>query len=479
MTLLTLYTVNRSYAFSAQAQEIHRQLMQLNDVSVLIEGMRQSVQNHAFSFRGTPSNYVAHYHRQHDEIRRSLADLDRVFDAGERHAVGDIESMVDTFHELATALFAAKSEGEAFIYLEGSVLVLNRHSEYVRDEVTRLLLEKLHQAEERYQLFSTRIRQNQRIVYLGIALVVILCTGFAFYFSQEISRPVHILARKMINVAEGRYEQEPISIRTNDEISGLIDSFNDMSVRLRQSIESMREKAAVEMELKRQQVEFFRMESLLKQSELERLQSEINPHFLFNTMTTISGLADVEGAAKTRRMIDSMSEILRASLRRSGKRIALRDEVRLVKEYLYIQSIRFGDKISYDVVVDDHLLDNLVPSMILQPFVENSIVHGLEPKIGPGRIAVNISRETELISILISDDGVGMDTETLARVTSLEGWNEDSKESIGIRNVLRRLEIEFGKRLLSITSAPNAGTHVRIAVPLLNAVNDTDSVKNL
>jgi two-component system LytT family sensor kinase len=199
-------------------------------------------------------------------------------------------------------------------------------------------------------------------------------------------------------------------------------------------------------------------EKLLMAARVEALASQINPHFLFNTLTSISSL--IRSQPDTARMlIVKLSGLLRRLLRSQEHFVTLREELEAIDEYLDIEAVRFGAKLHIEKAVDPDSLDVVVPSMLLQPLVENSIKHGLAPKLGPGQITIRSVRQEGHAIIDIIDNGVGVNPAHAERPR--EG-------GIGLRNVNERLRVIYGANYqLQLDSVPGEGTCARIVIPEL------------
>jgi two-component system LytT family sensor kinase len=199
-------------------------------------------------------------------------------------------------------------------------------------------------------------------------------------------------------------------------------------------------------------------EKLLMAARVEALASQINPHFLFNTLTSISSL--IRSQPETARMlIVKLSGLLRRLQRSQEHFVTLREELEAIDEYLDIESVRFGPKLQIEKDIDPHSLDIVVPSMLLQPLVENSIKHGLAPKIGEGRITIRSVRDRGHAIIDIIDNGVGVGPSHVDRVRT---------GGIGLRNVNERLRVIYGANYeLQLDSVPGQGTCARIVIPEL------------
>ncbi len=199
-------------------------------------------------------------------------------------------------------------------------------------------------------------------------------------------------------------------------------------------------------------------EKLLLAAKIESLKSQINPHFLFNTLTSISSLIRAEPDT-ARTLIIRLSALLRRLLRSHQHFVTLREELEAIDEYLDIEVIRFGPKLKVDKDIDPDTLDLIVPSMILQPLVENSIKHGFSRKVGPGSITIRSHRENGRAVIEVEDDGMGFFVESL---------DQPMSSGIGLANVRERLRVIYGATYqLKLSSEPGRGTLARIEVPEL------------
>ncbi len=202
-------------------------------------------------------------------------------------------------------------------------------------------------------------------------------------------------------------------------------------------------------------------EKLLLAAKIESLKSQINPHFLFNTLTSISSLIRAEPDT-ARTLIIRLSALLRRLLRSHEHFVTLREELEAIDEYLDIEVIRFGPKLKVNKDIHPDTMDLIVPSMILQPLVENSIKHGFSRKVGPGSITIRSHRENGRAIIEVEDDGMGFFAESL---------DQPMSSGIGLANVRERLRVIYGATYqLKLKSEPGKGTLARIEVPELATV---------
>jgi two-component system LytT family sensor kinase len=211
-------------------------------------------------------------------------------------------------------------------------------------------------------------------------------------------------------------------------------------------------------------------EKLLMRARIDALTNQINPHFLFNTLASISSLVRTKPEA-ARTLILKLSSMMRRRLRHDEPFVSLREELASVDEYLDIEAVRFGAQLRIEKALSPDTLDGLVPSLILQPLVENSIKHGIAPKVGGGRITLRSRREHGRTIIEVEDNGLGMTDERLDQV-----FHGADGSGIGLRNVGERLRVIYGDLAgLRLTSEPGRGTVARLELPDLGASGETRS----
>lgn len=461
MFLLNMYSMYGFKLFYSNFHTMLKKLVEVHYIAVRIDAIYQDVDNYAHS---GSEEYISDYRQKMSELQNRIEHL-KYDSAGDAYyKFKDIQNMLKTFDEKSINIIWNYNVQMQQIYINQLVAELSRLKGYIQDETKDLLLTELLSVQSYYSGFRASIGRQENIMYVLTAFITLLCIGFAVRFTREISMPIHQLVLRLQRVAQGDLEITPASLKTNDEINVLIESFNFMIIEIKSLIEKIKEKANVERKLKEQEIKNLEISNLLKQSELNFLQSQINPHFLFNTMNSIAALADIEEAVQTKKMLESMSFILRYNLKKLNENVTLGEEVEIIRNYLYIQSIRFGNRIEYILDIDESILNYKVPSMILQPFVENAIIHGLEPKEGKGILELGIYDKGENIVVVIKDDGLGITQEKLESILEYRdsGVKENSRSGIGINNVIRRLEIKYGGNVVEIDSRIGVGTEVRM-----------------
>ncbi len=351
------------------------------------------------------------------------------------------------------------------------VAELKQNEQFINDEASDLIYEELNLDQSIYdRILSLTLELNR----YGVALFVIsvlLSLFVAFWLTESINRPLNKLAVAAQAVASGKLDYPVPEKETNDEIGSLYESFNHMVQNLR--------------ELFVKNVENLEKDKLVKELELKALQSQIHPHFMFNTLNVISKLAYIEGAERASELAVSVSNLFRYNLRRLDQPVMLRDELQNATEYFAIQKARFQDRVKLISVFDDDALDQLIPCLTLQPLLENAFVHGIESMESGAELQLIVERFPSFVQITISDNGAGMTEQVLQSMLTLnestvKGFSGSNRTrnstGLGTQNVFRRLVLFYGKdadegtlnRLIKIQSAENMGTSIILTLPYRN-----------
>ncbi len=287
-----------------------------------------------------------------------------------------------------------------------------------------------------------------RRVYLFAGLgVSLLCLGLASLVAGSVTRPLYRVIRSVSRVGEGEFAT-PLALGRKDEIGMLADSIDDMTARIVSLVGKVREK-----------------ERNLRIAEIRALQAQIRPHFIFNCLDLIKWNARMGRQDEVAATVLSLGRLLRAGMRDSGSVVKLFEEWEFISDYLSIQKLRFEERLRIDLSLDPEAAECIIPRFLLQPFVENSLVHGLERKLGGGTIRVDARMSGERVRIEIADDGAGMDPGTLRACTTWPAQEGDCR-GVGIRNVLSRLHLHYGGNFVfDMRSSPGTGTTVSMDIP--------------
>ncbi|MBV7273251.1 sensor histidine kinase [Clostridiaceae bacterium UIB06] len=282
------------------------------------------------------------------------------------------------------------------------------------------------------------------IILLGILFV----TAISKSLSAKISRPIKELEKCMKLVEEGRFDVK-INVEGEYEVVRLSKAFNMMVSR----ITNLMEQIVREQEGKRK-------------SELDALQAQINPHFLYNTLDSVVWMIENEKNQEAVTMITALARLFRISISRGKNIITVREELEHAKNYLIIQKIRYRNKFEFKIEVQDDVFNYSTIKLILQPIIENSIYHGIECSVDQGEILIYAGIEENKLLLMVKDNGLGMREDVVKNI--LVDENRKSKGSgVGIKNVDQRIKLCYGQEYgLKIDSELEVGTEVKIYLPL-------------
>ncbi|WP_424768938.1 sensor histidine kinase [Paenibacillus sp. sgz302251] len=347
------------------------------------------------------------------------------------------EAMTQEDYRAANRHYAEAEKTAAFIQEEGQQIVDRGLSYY-------------------QPIYAQMQSENERMNSLAIALFIVttlLSVLIAVWISRSVTGPVSLLVARAKQISKGNLRHDPPSSHSSDELGVLSGAFEQMSSDLALFIE--KDKQSLEKD------------RLVKALELQALQSQINPHFLFNTLNSLSKLALLEGAEQTSDLIVSMSNLLRYNLRNLDQPVTLREEIQHVKEYFIIQQARFRDRIKLELFIDPAALVKPIPALTLQPLVENAFIHGIEQMEIGAVIKLTIAQEQAGIRISVSDNGRGMSEATRQALLQLQsGTDYKQSTGLGTKNVFKRLYLFYGMDdLISIESELGKGTTVTILIP--------------
>ncbi len=312
---------------------------------------------------------------------------------------------------------------------------------------------------------NDRLTRFQTIVFF---LCMFSCIGMAAPL-LTLLRSVRQMAAASQAIRRGELDTPDVDESRNDEIGSMARAFNEMKHAMGQQVQVLAEKNVMERALYKKQKEALELETLMEQEKLQKLRSQINPHFLFNTLNVILYTSQQEGAEKTHALIGSLGQLFRYSLASNTSLVPLSREVRIVNEFYTLNKVRFGDRINmkWEVSPEIDLTETLVPSFLIQPMVENAFRHGLAPKESGGTAVISIQAVDNALLVTISDDGVGMTADALAALQKSLETPQDTGDHIGLYNVAARLRLRGEGFGLTIASTPGAGTRVALRMPLI------------
>ncbi|MGF7036341.1 two-component system sensor histidine kinase YesM [Paenibacillus mucilaginosus] len=286
---------------------------------------------------------------------------------------------------------------------------------------------------------------------LSIAMVLI------YFSSKLLSSRLFRLKEQLVQVSTGNLNVAS-TIDGNDEIGMLSRQFNYMVESIRELMEEVSESNRQKSQLELQQ----------RDIKLKMMASQINPHFLFNALESIRMKAHMQGQAELAAIVRSLGKLLRKNLEIGGGRIPLTEELEIVRCYLEIQTFRFEDRLTFKLELDPLARDVPLPPLMIQPLVENAIIHGLESREEGGVVEVRTKLEDDHLRVEVIDNGLGIPPERMAFIErSLADSDGEGEHRIGLRNVHQRLSLTYGEGYgLQITSGPDAGSRIHFMIPI-------------
>lgn len=291
------------------------------------------------------------------------------------------------------------------------------------------------------------------VAYMPIMLLLGMLVGLMpllLIISNIVTKPLSKVSEAIRKFSTGDFEQR-VEVTTNDEVGEVAKCFNRMVGDIKKLID-----------------ENYVITLKEKESELTALQSQINPHFLYNTLDSLYWQATEVGNDEIAESILALSQLFKLVLSRGSKEVTVGHEIELISRYLQIQKMRFTKRLNYSVEVDESIIKAKIPKLIIQPFVENAIVHGFENVSVPCNLKVTGKREGSNIRFEIKDTGIGMRQDQIDAIWEKESA-QYSKQRIGryaIKNIRERLELKYdGKFTLDIQSAVGKGTTVILIIP--------------
>lgn len=291
-----------------------------------------------------------------------------------------------------------------------------------------------------------------KLLYLLTAFA--LCAAallIANVLARSITGPIQRLRDSMARIQEGKFDRAHLEVETRNEIGVLTEAFNAMTDRIRELMEQI-----------------IHEQKEKRKSEMKALQSQINPHFLYNTLDSIIWMAESGKTDEVVLMTASLARLLRQTIGTEEEETTIAREFEYVKSYLTIQKMRYKDKLDFFMELDPSAGQEMIVKLILQPIVENAIYHGLKYKETMGMLSVVGYGTLDNIIIEIRDNGVGMDRETLEHIFEKHKVNYQSN-GVGVYNVQKRLQLYYGQGYgLSYASTPGEGTVVTVKIPRMH-----------
>lgn len=293
-----------------------------------------------------------------------------------------------------------------------------------------------------------------KFVYLVLFIALIIMFFISWIISQKITLPIREVVSSMKEFEDGNWPQ-PLETNSEDEVKELILGYNSMLTGFSKLTDDM-----IERHKENQMIEI----DLIK-TQTSLLEAQINPHFIHNTLNSMNYLALKEKNHELSAIIESFNKLLRTSMAIDVSFVTITQEIENIKNYALIQQVRFEDAFTIDYSIDPNASIGRIPKLILQPIVENAIIHGIIPSSEIGHIHIRIEKIVEELSICVTDNGIGIEAEVLDELINSTSAPFTSKH-IGVQNVIDRIKLYYGESIsFKIESTVNEGTTISFKIP--------------
>lgn len=348
---------------------------------------------------------------------------------------------------------------------------------FMNDRMDQILMWDYNVNLENHLFLAEKIQNIQIGLILMTCVLIALSISFVYSFSTQVTRPITALSDRAHAISKGQYTFEKILINRFDEAVLLEEAFDNMSENIKQYIEELKDKVETENQLRRSETEKLKVENLLNEAELIALQSQINPHFLFNTLNAGLQLAIIEDANRTAVFLENLADLFRYNIQKLSNRVTLQNEFSNAQNYSELMRVRFGTSIAFTFDLDPKIEGLKMPPLILQPVIENAIIHGFSKRLNEAHIHIEARYKQGEATILVRDNGEGIHQETLAHLNrGLFNSNLKAKghtTGLGLGNVYERLKHVFGDTFnMQFESEKNHFTCVKINIQVKEPLNE-------
>lgn len=375
------------------------------------------------------------------------------------------------------ALLAMRAAGAGSPEMYAAYEAVAKAGGYLSQTAIELQAAELNAGQQTLDALQSRIEIQEIGFSLLLVGAILTVLWILWVILRTIVAPVLSLSEASAAISEGNFDTPDITVATRDEMYTHTQAFNHMKHSMKRLFQTMQEKNEMEQRLHQKELEASENERLLEQARMQQLRSQVNPHFLFNTLNIISRTAQLEEAAATRGLILALARLFRYSLKTDGAEVTLQREIKLVDDYMKIQHTRFENRVRLYWRVSPELRPEtvLVPAFVLQPLVENAVIHGLSPKREGGVIRIRAHLRENVLHLIVSDNGMGMQREVRNRLMAEQSARGDVS-GIGVGNVRSRLQMVYPQARFRIYSAPGRGTCVHMALPSPHRVTEEDEL---
>ncbi len=462
--IMNIFMYMNTNSIIVQVDEVYVSNVNLNELSEALQGVQESVRAYLDT---KSSDALDSYYRADQEYQELLGDLNERItnnqvEITEKNIKAQSETYLERVYETVQAKRGRNVEKYKACYDEATEIYGD-----IQNCIYSLNNEQFKNNSNSYMILVSSLRYMEIVSTFILGLIGCINLIMIFMLTRNMTSPLIKLSRAANEVAAGNFEVEIEDAQTGDEIGIVSRAFQKMVTSIQAYIQEIKNSMERESQMKERELI---MQSRMREAQLMTLQAQINPHFLFNTLNAGAQLAMMEGADKTTEFIENMADFFRYNIKKMNQDTTIGEEIHLVDNYIYILNVRFTGEIHFEKEVEEGVLDIRVPSMILQPIVENAVNYGIRNIDREGRIKVKVYREGEFVYLSVWDNGIGMTKEKISQILKGELKEVDLKSNsngIGLGNVMERLRLYTGREdVMEIRSeGKDKGTKFTIKVP--------------
>lgn len=436
----------------------------LNQLSTSLESLQKATEGY---LNTKTSDALEQYYIREQEYSDMLLSIDDNKDENENRVMErNIKHMSKNYLELTNQAVESKRGGNVekykSIYEEAT-----RTFRYIDSSINSLNNRQFINNSKSYGAMMAALQTIERLNIITLVIIGLANLAFVVLIASTIAGPLVRLAATADSVSKGDFDVPLPTVKSNDEVGVVTGAFNKMVISIKDYIAKLTESMEATRKLRENELI---MENHVKDAELKYLQSQINPHFLFNTLNAGAQLAMMEGADRTSTYIQRVADFFRYNIKKNKDVVTLKEEIELVDIYIYIINVRFAGEIQFTKEIDEGLLDTKIPSMIIQPIVENSINYGIRNIEWAKKIKLSVYALGDYVCVSVKDNGAGIEKETLDKILNgsfVSNPNKADSNGVGLNNCIERLNIFYERDdvLDIISEGKGKGTETILYLP--------------